>query len=66
MRERGGQDKSAQEKWQVQDVLGTCLWSFPKCFVAWGEKHQCKKGENVPKFPFLVVWSEKCVSRVNF
>ena len=27
----GGQDKNAQEKSQVQDVLGTCLWCFPRC-----------------------------------
>ena len=31
-------------------------------FVAWREKHEHKKGANVPRFPLLVVWSGKCVS----
>ena len=38
---KGGQDKNAQDKWQVQDVLGTfpkCLWSFPRCLLP-GEKN---------------------------
>ena len=39
---------------------------FSKMFVAWREKHQHEKGANVPRFPFLVVWSEKCVSWVIF
>ena len=44
----GGQDKNAQEKWQVQDVLGTyarCFWSFPKCLWP-GEKNdeKCASG----------------------
>ena len=65
--ERGGEDRNAQAKRQVQDVLGTFLrflWLFSKMFVAWRDKHQNKKGAKVPTFPFLVVWSEKCVSRV--
>ena len=67
--ERGGEDRNAQAKCQVQDVLGTFLrflWLFSKMFVAWRDKHQNKKGAKVPTFPFLVVWTEKCVSGVIF
>ena len=62
----GGQDKNAQEKRQVEDVLGTCLWSFPRCLWLGEKKHQHKKGENVPRFPSLVALREKYVSGVIF
>ena len=69
VRGEGGEDRNAQEKCQVQHVLGFFLrfmWLFSKMFVAWRDKHQNKKGAKVPTFPFLVVWTEKCVSGVIF
>ncbi len=58
MRGGGGQDKNAQEKWQVQDVLGTfprCLWSFPRCLWP-GEKNiKIRKGRTY--LGFLCLWS---------
>ena len=54
----GGEDKNAQEKWQVQDVLGTfprCLLSFPKCLWPGETDIKIRKGRTY--LGFLCLWS---------
>ena len=67
--ERGrGQDKNAQEKWQVQNVLGAfprCLWSFPRCLWP-GEKNDetCASGGDLLK-GLLLQKKEFCLHFCN-
>ena len=66
----GGQDKNAQEKWQVQDVLGTyprCFWSFLRCLWP-GEKNdrKCASGVDLLKGLLLQKRGFDCIFAVFY